>query len=207
MAKFDYISEEARESIVGQAAPLMAYHDSQGIGAPNESLILGPSLREEFLPLDAIKNQTPIAPQLTDQTVSIIEVPGEHAFLGAGAGEAPRAKGYVRATLTSSIKLGAVAPDESVVTAVSDSDLSARIHSALAWIDSQNLGDPVVRILSIPSYHVTALALHQGDTIIGVVALPYQRDAVFEPNRIYSLDDFKARLRDLPSAEGLTLSE
>ncbi len=201
MAQFDDISDAARRAIVAQAVPMLARHDTEALGAPEQPMILGASLQEEILTLDAIRGDATITPRPTGQTVSLLHMPGEHATLGLGAGREERAFGYVRAGHADDA-LGAAAP--ATVTAVSASDLSARIQTAIEWIDRALDRDLLVRVLTVPAYHVTALALHSGDKVVGVVALPTQDDKSFEAQRLYTLDEFVGRLRELPSAQGLT---
>lgn len=206
MVRFDDIPDEIRQIIADQAAPLMLSHDRDGLGAPRQALILGPSLQEEFLSLDAIAEDSPSMPELTGQTISLLQIPQDHATLGAGPDASVQTRGYVRAGPKSSDDLGAVA-DAWSVTAVSSSDLSTRIQSAVEWLDTQEYGDPVVRVLTIPSYQLTALALHEDDIITGIIPLPLPGDNVFEQNRIYALQELKTRLRELPSAEGLSFTD
>jgi hypothetical protein len=204
MVRFDDISQEARQVIVAGAAPLLALHDEVGLGAPGQPLALGPSLHEELLTLDAVRGAAESAPQPTGQTVSLLQAPGEHATLGAGPGQEAQPFGYVRAGPGRRENLGAAAPADWSVTAVSASDLSARIQTALEWIDRAVSGDPVVRVLTVPAYQITALTLHHGDKVVGVVALPSRGETHFEAERVYALDEFIGRLRELPPAEGIT---
>lgn len=205
MAHFDEISDAVREAIAEQAAPLIARHDRTTLGAPGQPMMLGTSLREELLTLDAIRGTEQVSMQATGQTLSVLAAPGDHIPLGAGPGEAAREVGYVLARPGVGVEFGSAAPEEWSVSAVSASDLAARIQSALRWIEQNVDGDPLVRVLSIPSYQLTALSLHRGEDVVGVVALPTASDTRFEPNRVYSMDDFIGRLREFPSAEGLTL--
>lgn len=203
MAHFDDISDEVRVSIASQAFPLIARHDRTALGAPGQPMVLGTSLREEMLTLGAIRGTEQVSMQETGQTLSVLSAPGEHVPLGAGPGEAAREVGYVLARPRTGVELGTAAPEEWSVSAVSASNLAARIQSALLWIDENVDGDPLVRVLSIPSFQLTALALHRDDDVVGVVALPTASDTRFEPNHVYEMDEFIGRLRDLPSAEGL----
>ncbi|MDR3469923.1 MAG: hypothetical protein P4M07_28675 [Xanthobacteraceae bacterium] len=49
------------------------------------------------------------------------------------------------------------------VHAVMASPLPARVDAAISWIDRQDIsGDPLVRMLSVPAYHITAFWLVGG---------------------------------------------
>lgn len=193
MARFDPISDDTRQAIVAKAAPLLGRHDEGGLGAANQPVALGPSLREEVLPFDAIKSGT--APKPTGQTLSLIQIPSEHTTLGSGTGTT-KSFGHVIA----SEGLGGAAPES---VSVSASDLSTRIQEALDWIDKSVGGDPVTRVMSVPTYLITALSLYVGGNLIGVVALPSPGDTRFQPKQLYKFDQFVALLRDLPTASGL----
>jgi len=205
MAHFDQISDAVRMRIVQGAMPMIARHDRATLGAPGQPLTLGPSLQEEFMPLQEINLGVGAVPKPTGQTFSLLQIPGEHATLGSGVGGPLRSFGHVLAgPPTGSSLLTAKAADWSV-KAVSASDLSSRIHAAIEWIDANVAGDPVVRVLSVPAYQITALTLYAGDAIVGVVGLPAQGDSSFDRQRVYSMAEFIDRLRQLPRAEGLAV--
>ncbi len=205
MVQFDDISDAARHQIVAGASPLIARHDEAGLGAPGEPLVLGPSLREEYLTLDAIRGEAPKTLEPTGQTVSLLEVPGEHETLGAGPGAPHQTLGFVLAGPSKHVELESAAPQDWSVSAVSSSDLSTRIQAALNWIDEDVGGNPMVRVLTVPSYQVTALSLRHGDELVGVVPLPFKGETTFEARHVYSLDEFVEKLRGLPKAEGLAV--
>lgn len=204
MVQFDEISDAVRKQIALGASPLIARHDEAGLGAPNQQLVLGPSLREEALSLDAVRGEAPKTLQPTGQTVSLLQVPGEHATLGAGPGTPHQTLGFVLAGPAKHEELESAAPEDWSVSAVSSSDLSTRIQAALDWIQHDVGNNPMVRVLTVPSYQVTALSLRHGDQLIGVVPLPYKGETTFEPRHVYSLDEFIEKLRSLPKAEGLS---
>jgi hypothetical protein len=204
MARFDDISDEARRTIVAQAGPLLTRHDRVGLGAGEQPLVLGPSLREELLTLETIRGAGQAVPQPTGQTVSLLQIPSEHSMLGSGPPGSTRSFGHVLASTSAPAGLGGATSDGLSVRAVSASDLSARIQGALDWIDRNVGDDPVVRVMTVPAYHLTALALHSGEKVVGVLALPSEHDTRFESRRVYGLDEFIERLRELPTAEGLT---
>lgn len=205
MIHFDDISTGARRAIVKETAPLVARHNETGLGAPGQPLLLGPSLREEILTLDSVHGRRGKAPESTGQTISLLQAPGEHITLGAGPGEAPRPSGYVRAGPNAGAEINPVSGDDWSVTAVSASDVSGRIQAGLDWIERAVDGNPLVRVLTVPAYQITALTIYDRDNLVGIVALPRLGETLFEPARIYSLEDFKNRLRELPTAEGLAI--
>jgi len=205
MVHFDQISDAVRMKIVKGALPLIARHDVRTLGAPSQPLALGPSLQEELLTLQEVDLGVGTAPRSTGQTLSLLQIPGEHARLGAGVGGPQRSFGHVIAGPPSGTSLSTAKPEDWSVKAVSASDLSTRIQAAIEWIDANVAGDPVIRVLSVPAYQITALTLYAGDAIVGVVALPAQGDSSFDRLRVYSMAEFIDRLRQLPRAEGLAI--
>ena len=205
MVEFDQIPDAARQKIAQDALPLVARHDVKTLGAPGETLMLGNSLQEEMLPLGAIVAAENQSPQPTGQTFSLLQAPSQHSTLGTGRGNPPRFVGHVIAGPGVGKDLGTAATNEWSVTAVSSSDLSARIQEAIEWIDVNVNGTLRVRVLSVPAYQVTALTLYEDENLVGIVALPRVDDPTFERNRLYSLAQFIERLRQLPGAEGLAI--
>lgn len=204
MVHFDPISDAVRRRIAQDAIPLISSHDVRTLGAPGQSLQLGASLQEEFMPLQDVGSESAV-PKRTGQLLSLLRVPAEHATLGAGPGGRSRLFGHVLAG--ADLKSDALSDEvhDWSVKAVSASDLSARIQSAVDWIGANVPGDPLVRVLSVPAYQITALTLYSGTNLIGVVALPLPGDDAFDPHRVYSMSEFKDRLRQLPNAAGLSV--
>lgn len=209
MVKLDDISDAARQRIATEAAPLLHKLDSVGLGAPAQKLILGSSLLEEMLPLDALHEPGgPVgALRPTGQTLTIIQAPNDHPTLGAGPGQPPVAVGYVRAgAVTGAVHPMATDGDDRTVTLVSSSDLSSRIEAALEWIDRNVQPEPLVRVLTVPSYHVTALSLYRDDKLVGIVVVtPPQGSTQLQREYLYAPEEFYALLRAQQPALGLTL--
>lgn len=112
LIKLDDISDAARQRIASEAAPLQQKLDSVGLGAPVQKLILGSSLREEMLTLDALQSRAAAAAAAagalnsTELNLTIIQAPNDHPTLGARPGKPPVAVGRVR----SEAAAGPVAP-------------------------------------------------------------------------------------------------
>lgn len=110
LIKLDDISDAARQRIASEAAPLQQKLDSVGLGAPVQKLILGSSLREEMLTLDALQSRAAAAAagalNSTELNLTIIQAPNDHPTLGARPGKPPVAVGRVR----SEAAAGPVAP-------------------------------------------------------------------------------------------------
>ncbi len=205
MAHFDQISDAVRMRIVQGAVPMIARHDRATLGAPGQPLTLGPSLQEEFMPLQEIDLGGSGVPKPTGQTLSLLQIPNEHATLGSGVDGPRRSFGHVLAGPAAGSSLLTAKAEEWSVKAVSASDLSSRMQAAIEWIDANVAGDPVIRVLSVPAYQITALSLYAADAIVGVVALPAQGDSSFDRQHLYSMEEFMGRLRQLPRAEGLAI--
>jgi hypothetical protein len=92
---------------------------------------------------------------------------------------------------------------------VATSELAAKIDEAIAWVD-QNVGDaanpaddPVVHLLAVPAYYLTALWLEgQGEDNVVVVHRPEQYHQL-EYRRLYPAGEFLARLSQEKPAEGI----
>jgi hypothetical protein len=209
VVKLDDIADAVRQRIATEAAPLLHKLDSVGLGAPAQKLILGSSLREEMLPLDALHapGGPAVALRPTGQTLTIIQAPNDHPTLGAGPGQPPLAVGYVRSgDAAGEAHPMATSGEDRTVTSVSSSDLSSRIEAALAWIDRNVQPEPLVRVLSVPSYHVTALSLYRDDKLVGVVVVtPPQGTTQLQKEHLYAPEEFYALLRAQQPALGLTL--
>ncbi|UPJ68318.1 hypothetical protein [Bradyrhizobium sp. 191] len=186
MIKLDDISDAARQRIASEAAPLQQKLDSVGLGAPAQKLILGSSLREEMLTLDALQSRAAAAGALnsTELNLTIIQAPNDHPTLGARPGKPPVAVGRVR----SEAAAGPVAPmatadDNPTVTSVSPSDLSLRFEAASDSISKNAEDDPLVRVLTVPAYHGTALSLYHNNALVGVaVVTRLQKERVYVPS-------------------------
>src|SRR5580658_3482817 len=129
MVDFDQISDAARQSIVAQAVPLLP-RSAVGLGGAGQKFVLGSTIREEMLGLDGIQTAGGAAPSMTGQTLSTLST--VTPSIGGGA---PAVVGYVRAAVPVASGLGA-APSAPKVTAVSSSDLGARIEASIDWIDA-----------------------------------------------------------------------
>jgi bacteriocin biosynthesis cyclodehydratase domain-containing protein len=151
MVDFDQISDAARQSIVAQAVPLLP-RSAVGLGGAGQKFVLGSTIREEMLGLDGIQTAGGAAPSMTGQTLSTLST--VTPSIGGGA---PAVVGYVRAAVPVASGLGA-APSAPKVTAVSSSDLGARIEASIDWIDAHLQSNPLVRVLTVPAYQVTALS-------------------------------------------------
>lgn len=199
MANFDQISDAARQSIVAQAVPLLP-RSAIGLGGAGQKFVLGSTIREEMLGLDGIQSPDgAVAPNMTGQTLSTLRAvtPG----LGGGA---PAVVGYVRAALPAASGLGA-APSAPTVTAVSSSDLGARIEAAIDWIDAHVEGNPLVRVVTVPAYQVTALSIYTNGKLTSIVVVtPPQGPTQIQTNQLYSPEEFQQLLRAQQPSLGIT---
>jgi hypothetical protein len=90
------------------------------------------------------------------------------------------------------------------IHAVLSSDLAGKIDDAITWIDAHvTEGDPLVRLLIVPAYFVTAFWLQDGasDRIV-VVDMPAEF-TMLERERIYTGQEFLDALAQERHAQGI----
>ena len=85
------------------------------------------------------------------------------------------------------------------------SEIAARVDSSIGWVDESLDGDPLVRILAVPSYHLTAFWFVEGaeDRIL-VVNAPTQYATLQMEHGVLSGERFLAALREYTHIEGRT---
>ena len=90
------------------------------------------------------------------------------------------------------------------VTEVVSSDLAADIDQAIEWIDTNVQGDPLVRLLAIPSYLLTAFWLETPtDDEVLIVDMPQKYCRLLELKHLYAAADFSKLLVQLPHVRGV----
>ncbi len=95
--------------------------------------------------------------------------------------------------------------DWSVLRVSSNSQVSRAISKATDWVDRNVLGDPVVRLLLIPEFHMHTFWLNENSrNNILLVKSPEQYLDYLKYGTLYSSQEFIKILRKLPSAQGPT---
>ena len=89
------------------------------------------------------------------------------------------------------------------ITEVFQSDLARKIDASVTWIDEKLEGDPLVRLLTIPAYHLTAfwLSAEAGNQVLIVDAPAYYSDLQSD-HQVLTQQAFFDKLRSLSHIEG-----
>jgi hypothetical protein len=197
MAQFDAISNDDRQEVARQAAPLLLQLQGPRLGGAGAPVILGNSIAEEIITPQWVNSDAGTPLMATGQTLSIIESRnGENAAMGSSS-KATMVVGYVRHT--------AAGPAKAIqVTTISASGIGAEIRDTLAWIDANVSSDPKIRVLTAPAYQLTALGLYQSDILTGIVVVtPCSRDLPILNHRLYTPEEFQKLLRQVTPIGGL----
>lgn len=112
-----------------------------------------------------------------------------------------RAESFAR-----SMPLGPDAANWSV-REIFESAVAQRIDDAIEWIDSNVKGDPLVRLLIVPAYHVHAFWLIEGGTSNIVVADMPQSFAKLQTGKLYCAKEFLEALSQEQHIIGINVKQ
>jgi hypothetical protein len=202
MVQFDNISDAERKLVAERAAPLLLQLQGPSLGGPGAPMVLGTSLGEEMITPEWVATEdddSAAAPlHSTGQTISIVEAK-DSVVKGGRSKSGSVAVGYVRhATRTGD----ETAPLQ--ITAVSGSEIATHIREALEWIKARVPGDSVIRVLTAPAYHLTAIGVYSGKTLTGILAVTPSPGGAIENQRLYSPSEFRRLLRSVIPASGIS---
>ena len=91
------------------------------------------------------------------------------------------------------------------ITEVFQSELAQKIDASISWVDKNLEGNPLVRLLTIPAYHLTAfwLAEETKNQVI-IVDVPAYYSALRTDQQVITQEVFFRKLRELSHIEGRT---
>ena len=91
------------------------------------------------------------------------------------------------------------------ITEVFQSELAKRIDTSITWVDMNLEGDPLVRLLVVPAYHLTAFWLvDDADSQVIIIDAPLHYDTLQADHQVLTQKEFLDKLRQLPHIEGRT---
>lgn len=94
-------------------------------------------------------------------------------------------------------------PEDWQLLDVSASPLAPKVDDAIEWIDANVTGDPLVRMLIIPSYYIVAFWLQEGNADDVVMIDFPERFARLQYHHSYSSQDFLEELSKEQHAQGI----
>jgi hypothetical protein len=97
----------------------------------------------------------------------------------------------------------ASAGDHRVVSVIRNAAVACRIDAAIQWIDRNVPGDPLVRLLHVPAYHVLAFWLHYPDRDAVVIANKPSKYDRLSLEHVYPAGDFLRALAQEESIRGV----
>ena len=96
-----------------------------------------------------------------------------------------------------------VDPSSWRITEVFKSELAKRIDASITWVDQNLEGDPLVRLLTIPAYHLTAFWLvEETENQVIIVDAPAYYGALETDHQVLTQKVFFDNLRELCHVEG-----
>jgi hypothetical protein len=204
MAQFDDISDGERRQLADQAAPLLLQLQGPRLGGPGAPMVLGNSLCEYMMtPQWILASDKDAAQQTllpTGQTFSIVQSKDDSFRKPGSPDSLLPVVGFVRHS-TGSGKNNI--PMQ--ITAVSGSAIAERIRDGIEWINANVPGDPIIRVLTAPAYHLTALGLYAAKDLTGIlVVTPVLGGLPLQNEHVYSPSEFRGLMRNVPPAGGIT---
>lgn len=207
MAQLDTIRSTHRQKVADQLGPLLNELNGPRLGGPGAPMQLGISIGEvmmapAFVMADSLEEGSETGLRPTGQTLSLIEVPDIHPTLGGALGGPRPSAGYVRHAASEDT-------DEADVTvnSISSSDLGQKLSDAYSWVDKNVEGDPLMRVITAPAYHMTALGVYDDGKRLShiYVVTPPSSGAPVEGGTLYDIEEFRQRMREQPAAQGLEI--
>jgi hypothetical protein len=186
MAHAETLPPDVLHMIAGQIGERLTQTGIQAMSA-NQALTLAESFPVWVLGLDATTRSDEKLADLATATGywhHQIHHGGQAAEFARSTPAGPRAQDWQLAEITTS-------------------PIAARIAEAVEWIDQHVHGDPLVRLLLIPAYYVTAfwLAENEEDSIV-IADIPDQYKDLQYQHR-YSSKEFLDKLGQQPHARGV----
>lgn len=205
MAQFDDISDSERQKVANDAAPLLLQLQGPSLGSGSAApLVLGNSLSEYMITPEWVMAADNDAAQQslppTGQTFSIVQSKDDSLRKPGSAANLLPVVGFVR-HLTGSGKNNI----SMQITAVSGSAIAERIRDGIEWIIANVPGNPIVRVLTAPAYHLTALGLFSAKDLTGIlVVTPVLGGLPLKNQKVYSPAEFRSLMQKVPFTGGIT---
>ena len=85
-----------------------------------------------------------------------------------------------------------------------ESEIARKIDDAIEWVDQNVKGDPLVRLLVVPAYHLHAFWLKEGNASQVLVVHMPQGFAKLQTGKLYGSKDFLEALAQEQHIVGIT---
>jgi hypothetical protein len=145
------------------------------------------------------KNTNSVATTKLDEPIEnlVIQTGRWHHQISIGA----RTNSFAR-----SRSLGPATHDWSVTQVATDSPIAEAIDKAIDWVDNNVKGDPLVKLLVVPTYYLHAFWLQEGQTnLILIIHMPDQYIRL-KYETLYTPKQFLELLAQEPYATGMPLA-